>query len=266
MTAYLKGYSHFTNTQDMDEAARRHVIEHWNDMNPTDRAVLEMIRRYSVKYGAAHLKHDTMADKIGKSNVTIRRSIRKLEKLGIIERIHYIRPVMNGLGANIYTILPFVDQSTLTMPATMDKPCDSEAGDVVPEPESFSFESKNMKTNTLTDTYPAEPIPTPTTLFGRMKNLLTTTIGDSSLARQLFGIYRAQSLRMMKFRLHEEQGDLFEQLAMQALHIAVQATKRKEIRNIAGYFDGVLRKLIDKALFEDIFMEYDVSLEGFLIG
>ncbi|WP_318617708.1 helix-turn-helix domain-containing protein [Sporosarcina sp. YIM B06819] len=266
MTIYLKDFARFANTQDMDEAAQRHVIKHWNEMNPTDRAVLDMIRRYSVKYGAAHLKHDTMADKIGKSNVTVRRAIRKLESLGIIERIHYIRPVMNGLGANIYVILPFVDQSTLTMPATADKPCDSEADDVFPEPEAFSFESKNIKTHTLTDTYPAEPAPTPTTLFGRIKDLLSTTIGDNSLARQLFGIYRAQSLRMMKFSLHEQQGDLFERLAIQALHIAVQASKRKTVRNIPGYFDGVLRKLIDKALFEDIFKEYDVSLEGFLIG
>ncbi|WP_203248102.1 hypothetical protein [Sporosarcina beigongshangi] len=93
---------------------------------------------------------------------------------------------------------------------------------------------------------------------------MSTTIGNSSSARQLFGIYRAQSLRMMKFSMYENEGDLFEQLAMQALHIAVRATKRKEIRNIAGYFDGVLRKLIDKTLFENIFMEYDVSLEGFL--
>ncbi len=142
MTTYLKAYSHFTNTNDMDEAARLHVIKNWNEMNPTDRAVLDMIRRYSVKYGAAHLKHDTMADKIGKSNVTVRRAIRKLEKLGIIERIHYIRPVMNGLGANIYTILPFNDQSILTMPATEDKPSDSEADDVVPDSESFSSKSK----------------------------------------------------------------------------------------------------------------------------
>jgi len=263
MTTYLKNYSHFGNKEDMDEAARRHVIKHWNEMNPTDRAVLEMIRRYSVKYGAAHLKHDTIADKIGKSNVTVRRAIRKLEKLGIIERIHYIRPVMNGLGANIYTILPFDDQSTLTMPAIVDEPSDSVAEDVVPESESFSFESKNTKTNTLTDTYPAEPTPIPTTLFGRIKDLLSTTIGDSSSARQLFGIYRAQSLRMMKFSIHEHQGELFEQLAMQALHIAVQATKRKTVRNIAGYFDGIYRKLIDKALFDDIFMEYDVAMEEF---
>ncbi len=264
MTTYLKDYAHFTNTQDMDEATRRHVIKNWSDMNPTDRAVLDMIRRYSVKYGAAHLKHDTMAAKIGKSNVTVRRAIRKLESLGIIERIHYIRPVMNGLGANIYTILPFDDQSTLTTPPTVDEPCDSKDEAALSETEAFSFKSKNMKTHTLTDTYPAEPTSIPTTLFGRIKDLLSTTIGDSASARQLFGIYRAQSLRMMKFSMYEQQGELFEQLAMQALHIAVRATKRKEIRNIAGYFDGVLRKLINKALFEDIFMDYDVSLEGLL--
>ena len=97
-----------------------------------------------------------------------------------------------------------------------------------------------------------------------MKDLLSTTIGDSSSARRLFGIYRVQSLRMLKFSIHEHQGDLLEQLAMQALRIAVQATKRKEIRNIAGYFDGVYRNLIDKALFADIFMEYNAPVEGLL--
>lgn len=76
---------------------------------------------------------------------------------------------------------------------------------------------------------------------------MSTTIGDSSSARQLFGIYRAQSLRMMKFSIHEQQGELFEQLAMQALHIA-------------GYFDGVYRNFFDKVLFDDIFMEYDVQV------
>ncbi|WP_342506945.1 helix-turn-helix domain-containing protein [Sporosarcina sp. FSL K6-2383] len=239
MTTYLKDYAHFTNKDEMDEAARRHVIANWNEMNDTDRAVLDLIRRYSVKYGAAHLKHDTMAEVIGKSNVTIRRAIRKLESLDIIERIHYIRPVMNGLGANIYTILPFNDQSTLTTPPTVDEPSDSETEDVVPKSEAFSSKSKNIKSLTLTDTYPAEPTLPPTTLFGRMKELLSTTIGDnSSLARQLFGIYRALSLRMLKFSIHEHQGELFEQLAMQALHISIQATKRKEIRNIPGYFDG----------------------------
>ena len=104
MITNLATYAHFTNTHDMDEAARQHVLMHWNAMNTTERAVLDMIRRYSVKYGAAHLKHETIEKAIKKSNATVRRAIRKLEKLDIIERIHYIRPVMSGLGA-IFTSL-----------------------------------------------------------------------------------------------------------------------------------------------------------------
>lgn len=38
-------------------------------------------------------------------------AIRKLEKLGIIERIHFIRPFMSGLGTNIYVIKSYNDQS-----------------------------------------------------------------------------------------------------------------------------------------------------------
>ena len=60
MTTYLADYAHFTNKDDMDKAAKEHIAAHWNAMNDTERAVLDMIRRYSVKFGAAHLKHETM--------------------------------------------------------------------------------------------------------------------------------------------------------------------------------------------------------------
>ena len=122
MTTYLTEYAHFTNKHDLDAATRQHVLTNWNDMNQTERAVLDMIRRYSVKYGAAHLKHETIEKAIKKSNATVRRAIRKLEKLGIIERIHYIRPVMSGLGANIYVIKPFNDQSKMNSPEEAEKP------------------------------------------------------------------------------------------------------------------------------------------------
>jgi len=52
MTTYLSEYAHFTNKYDLDAATRQHVLTHWNAMNQTERAVLDMIRRYSVKYGA----------------------------------------------------------------------------------------------------------------------------------------------------------------------------------------------------------------------
>ena len=107
MTNYLAEYAYFTNEFDLDMALSGHKQDHWRAMNDTDRDVLNIIFHHSMEFGAAHLKHDTIAAAIGKSNVTVRRAIRKLVKLGIVDRIHYIRPTMNGLGANIYAIRPY---------------------------------------------------------------------------------------------------------------------------------------------------------------
>ena len=48
MITYLTEYAYFTNKQYSDEASRQHVLMHWNAMNTTERAVLDMIPRYSV--------------------------------------------------------------------------------------------------------------------------------------------------------------------------------------------------------------------------
>lgn len=106
MTNYLAEYAYLTDGFDLDRAANEHKLNHWRAMNNSDHDVLNVIHYYSEEFGAAHLKHDTIAAAIGKSNVTVRRAIRKLVKLGIIDRVHYIRPAMNGLGANIYAIRP----------------------------------------------------------------------------------------------------------------------------------------------------------------
>ncbi|WP_255452422.1 hypothetical protein [Sporosarcina sp. ANT_H38] len=64
---------------------------------------------------------------------------------------------------------------------------------------------------------------------------------------------------MLQFSIYADKGELFEQLALQAPLIAVQATKQKKVRNLPGYHSGVLRELVGKALFSNIFMEYDVE-------
>jgi DNA-binding GntR family transcriptional regulator len=71
--------------------------------------LLEVIFRYTVKDGAAHLKHKTIEAATGKSCVTVRRTFRKLVNLTIIEKIHYIRPLMSDPRAYIYIISPFHD-------------------------------------------------------------------------------------------------------------------------------------------------------------
>lgn len=240
MTNYLTKHAYFTNKFDMDLAATQHRQEHWQAMNNTDRDVLDVIRRYSVKFGAAHLKHHTIEKAIGKSNATVRRAIRKLTTLGIIDKTHYVRPVMNGLGANIYAIKPFQAPSKH---ATQVK---DKSTKIAPQ-----------ETSQITETEQ----PMPTTLFGQMKMMLSSTIGDFAIARRFFAVYCQLILPMLKFSIHETKGQLFEQLGIQALQITVQASKRKNIHNLPGYYSGVLRELIDKALFSDSFKDYDVAVE-----
>ncbi|WP_432352928.1 hypothetical protein [Sporosarcina sp. A2] len=260
MTYYLSTYAYFKTKEQMDTAARHHVDIHWNAMNKTDRAVLEMIRCYSVKYLAAHLKHETIESKLGMSNSTVHRTLRKLEKLQIIERIHYVRPVMSGLGANIYVILPVSDQGKLNSGTTSDNANDSKVlqQDLKNEP-SFS---KSQKRKVLIKTSQPTSEKLSTTLFGRMKSLLTIT-GEHLKAREFFGIHKYLSGKMLKYQIHKGKEELFDALAYQATHITIMATKTKEIRSLQGYFSGVLTELICNALFSDIYQEYTVSPDEF---
>ncbi|WOV84751.1 hypothetical protein PGH26_02155 [Sporosarcina jeotgali] len=260
MTHYLSRYANFNSKEEMDTAARRHVDIHWNAMNKTDRSVLEMIRCYSVKYLAAHLKHQTIETKLGLSNSTVRRSLRKLENLEIIERIHYVRPVMSGLGANIYVILPIVDQGKMDSGTARQEVNE----DAVSQPQ-FKNEpsfSKSQKPKDLIKTSQPSSERLSTTLFGRMKSLLAFT-GDHSKARELYGIHKSLSGRMLKFEIYKGLDELFETLAYRATHITVMASKSKNIRSLPGYFSGVLRQMILDELFSTIHQEYSVSVDDF---
>jgi hypothetical protein len=261
MTHYLKNYSKFDTIAEMDAAAEQHLSLHWDNLTKSDRQVLDVIRRYSVKYGAAHVKHGTIEDVTGKSNVTVRRAIRKLVKLEIIEKVHYIRPVMSGLGANIYIILPFDDQGKMNDRDHDEKSYNDEDNKQVSKDEALL--SKSLLRSKYNYTSPADSQKLSTSLFSRMKELLSGTIGDTKLAREFYGIHRATSGRMLKYDIYKDDKHIFEDLAYRALMITVMATKKKAIRNMLGYFKGVLDKLVDETYFKDIFMLFDAPVEGF---
>lgn len=260
MTHYLKQHTKFNTIEEMDAAAELHAKRHWDELTKSDRQVLDVIRRYSVKYGAAHLKHGTIEEAIGKSNVTVRRAIRKLISLEIIEKVHFIRPVMSGLGANIYVILPFNDQGKMNSRDDGDTPHTCEENEQLSTDEALL--SKSLLTSKdLTYTSLAEPSKLSTSLFSKMKSLLANTMGDAKQAREFFGIHKAISTRMMKFEIYKDEEKNFEDLAYRALFITVMATKKKHIRNMPGYFKGVLQQLVDETYFSDMFMLFDKPVE-----
>ena len=106
-THYLKTHANFTTAEQLDRATKLHMLQHNDSLTISDVQVLNTIRRHSKEHGAAHLPYSTIEAEIGRSNITVRRAIRKLVELKIIQKVHYIRPVMQGLGANIYVILPY---------------------------------------------------------------------------------------------------------------------------------------------------------------
>ena len=169
---------------------------------------------------------------------------------------------MSGLGANIYIILPFDDQGKMNDRDDDDKPQEDEEYEQFPADEALL--SKSLLTSKdLNNTSPEEPQKLSTSLFSRMNDLLAGTIGDTKLAREFYGIHRAISGRMLKYEIYKDDNSVFEDLAYRALLITVMATKKKTIRNLPGYFKGVLDKLVEETYFKDMFMLFDKPDEGF---
>lgn len=91
-----------------------------------------------------------------------------------------------------------------------------------------------------------------------VKSYIGEYVADST--SNLYSIYRVHSIRLMKFSIHENKGEFFESLSLQSISILLQASKKKTIHNLIGYYDGVFRELIDKVIFSDAFLGNDVPV------
>ncbi|QUW20487.1 helix-turn-helix domain-containing protein [Sporosarcina sp. Marseille-Q4063] len=253
---YLKNHQPFSNKRELNEAVSSHLFRCNFELNKTDRSVIEMLSRYAVKYpGVAHLKLDTLSKAIKKATRTIQRSIRKLEELNIIERKSFTREVSGGYGANLYVFLPpnvISELSPRQEPTSPTAPTKEH-----PKSENEAINLKSKKVLYSHNTYKQVTV----THYQRFKGLLNSYTGEENQQQinRLYGIYRGQTCRLLKFSIHQDKKELFEALSLQAITIAFQSTKKKNIRNLFGYYDGILRELIEKTLFSDAFIDYSVS-------
>ncbi|MFS0576215.1 helix-turn-helix domain-containing protein [Sporosarcina sp. 179-K 3D1 HS] len=263
MTIYLETYQSFDNVQEMDVHIRQHTTEHYRKMTDTERDVLSCIARYACKYpGAAHLKVETICKEIKKSDATIRRALRKLEKLKIINKLSTIRKVSKGYGANILIILPFDDNSQMTSRSEDGNPSTTSFEGQFSKKETDHSLSKNNKL--LHNTYSEEGnvrvvgivdnvnnlgIEQTPTYYQRFKATIFSMLGnDQKTVSQLYGVYRSLSYRVTKS--FPQFTELYETLGYQTLIITLQAMKQKKLRNVAGYYVGIFEKLYERDLFE----------------
>lgn len=243
---YLSNYQTFLNKKELNEAMAAHLKRCRYEMNETDHNVLLMISRYAIKYaGAAHLKNNTIATTLNKSVRTIQRSIKKLERLDILQKQSFLRKVKGGFGANILVILNPSVISVLSCREDAIKTGTTTVKVVKKEIES-SISITEKETSELRKTYPTER----NTLYQQIRFL----INDKKQAREFYAVYRAQAVAILKYDIHSNKEELLETLAIRALSITI---KSKSAKNMYGYFDGTLRNLLDKSLHNNSHMNCD---------
>lgn len=254
---YLAEFQSFTTKFELNEAVSSHMSRCKYKLNETDRDVLLMLSRYSVKYpGVAHLKLATIGESLKKSTRTIRRSVEKLEHLKVLNRQSFMREKSGGRGANLYIFSPVNDRTDMSARQPAEKTTRSSDEENKIKNEPISSLSKDL---CLIKTSPKVKL----TYYNEFKNRIESYIGKENhkLVNDLYGMYRACTIPLLKFSIHEDKKCLFEALSLQALQITFQATKNKSVRTTPGYYAQVLRNRIDEVVFENVFREYNVPVE-----
>lgn len=104
----MKAYSEFRSIEEFNTYQKQILVRYKENINKTDFLVIQFLGRYAVNekqktVGVACPLMATVAAKTGKSIRTVRRSVAKLEELGIIERIPTKeRHKRGGYSANLY--------------------------------------------------------------------------------------------------------------------------------------------------------------------
>lgn len=224
----------FRSVDELNGAIRTHIYRNKSDLTPAAIEVLKVLSRHAVKTpGVAYLKLATIAELIGKHRVTVIRSIKRLVNLGIIRKEIKYRPVSGGNGANMYVILPAVkrEKTSDVTPSVLlrqadEKPTETKAELPKRENEAVISQSENKL---LRNTYAA------------FKSAVNTFVGDHKLTNKLYGIYLAHTSYLKGVYTAET----LQEIGLEAIRQTFIATKRKAIRNLAGYYNGVLDRMLD---------------------
>ncbi|MDP1415194.1 helix-turn-helix domain-containing protein [Lysinibacillus capsici] len=148
---YLSTYKTFKSVADMDSAVEEHIAAHYYDLTESERAIVFKLASHALEHpGACHLKAATIAAALEISTKTVYRSIKKLEELGIIEKVPGTK--LNGIkGASIYRILPYVP-SDVSQRETADEASNDAVSETFTEnqsSQSFNLLSSKQANNIM---------------------------------------------------------------------------------------------------------------------
>ncbi|WP_144788229.1 helix-turn-helix domain-containing protein [Lysinibacillus fusiformis] len=150
---YLAQYTTFDSIADMDKSVEHHMAVHYFELTESERAIVFKLASHSLEnLGACHLKAATIAAALEISTKTVYRSVKRLEELGIIEKVPGTK--LNGIkGASIYRILPYVPSSLSQRETARAISNDAVSETFTENQSSKSFNHLSFKTSTLQEIY-----------------------------------------------------------------------------------------------------------------
>lgn len=220
----------FETIEQLNETVREYKSKYKEMLSNTEISVLDILHRYSAKYkGVSFLCKNTISNLVGKSRRTIIRVCQRLEELGIIKQHAMKRASDMQQTSNAIVILP-VPREVENNP-TSDDVTQESAENVTPR-KPLPFNTNTVINNT----------------YQTFKNTVGYFVNDRKLTNKLYGIYLAQ---ISYIRNCYETSELLD-CGIEAIITAFLATKRKSIRNMAGYYNGVLDRTLDRLYAESI--------------
>jgi DNA-binding Lrp family transcriptional regulator len=194
--------------------------------------VMEYLKRHSCKFfGVSFKGKRKIAADLEMSDKTITRLCKRLEVLGFIKQYAMKRSSDMQQTSNAIVIQPAKTENVRQKAVKMS------------DQKNNIFLKQNQLLN---NTYSAKSV----TFYQRFRNLVENMIGQNqSLVSRLYGVYRAHSTALIKHGAFDKQD--VENISMTALHTAIIRTKTKKIRNLAGFYNGVLNKMLDRFVLED---------------
>ncbi|OXS80150.1 hypothetical protein [Domibacillus enclensis] len=261
----FKHLSQFSSLKEFNNNIEAFLAVHKNDFTRSELYCFKALTRFAVKVkGISNISINKLLKAISEqfksvSESTFHRMKRKSIRLGILA-VHSTKRSNGSQSSNIWVFnkwlnvkndIPQVNTDKVSM--AINQGLDENGFDI-----PFKASKPSKTNNQLNNTYHTESL----NFYGQFKNFLHSTIGDNQkLISKLYGVYLGQTRLLFKHEVFDKQ--TLENVGYDALKTAVMATKSRKIKNLAGFFNGVLDRKLTRLTHEEAErgMEEEASLE-----
>jgi DNA-binding Lrp family transcriptional regulator len=250
-----RNLSTFNSVDQLNESARSHARQ----LTGTEAAVFDVLSRHSCKYpGVSFLTKTNIGKLVGKSRRTIIRICQRLEEQGMIRQYELRRQSDGQQTSNAIVIMPIV-QKLDSKPVVRTPEKQSIVQNL--DEQSCSLQNETTKT-TETPVFrnvtqaPGEndtPISSPSLSNQPLLHNTSTSpyvkfkalIADKKVRNKIYGIWLAHTSYLKGAYSNSV-------LLNVGITAAMTAFKSPGVKNIVGYYHGVLDRMLDRLYFAEV--------------